>query len=211
MNYDFFGVPLPKLNTNTIMNKLLLLFIYFFFISCSHPSYKNPHVIIDTRLGEIEVELFPGKAPKTVAAFLGYIDAGYYKNCSFYRVLKTEEMPTDFNTGIIQGGIYQSKNNRIGKVRPIEHESTNQTGLSHLSGSISFASLGAGTATTEFFICVGDQATLDAGASGTADGQGFAVFGQVFKGMGIVRKIQQQKSHGDRFDEQIDILNIERL
>lgn len=162
-------------------------------------------------MGDIEIELFPDKAPKTVAAFLSYVDSGFYKNSSFYRILKTDEMPTDFNTGIIQGGIYQSKNYRIGKVKPIPHESTKQTGLSHLSGTISFASLGAGTATTEFFICIGDQTTFDAGNSGTTDGQGFAAFGQVFKGMSIVRKIQSQNSNGDRFVEKIDILSIERL
>lgn len=193
------------------MNKLAIIIAFLGLFSCNHPHYKNPHVIINTRLGDIEVELFPDRAPKTVAAFLSYVDSGFYKNSSFYRVLKTEELPTDFNTGIIQGGIYQSKSEKIGKVKPIPHESTKQSGLSHLSGTISFASLGAGTATTEFFICIGDQTTLDAGNSGTTDGQGFAVFGQVFKGMGIVRKIQNQNSHGDRFDEKVDILNVERL
>lgn len=183
--------------------------ITLLFISCSQPGYKEPHVIINTRLGDIEIELYPDKAPKTVAAFLSYVDSGLYKHASFYRVLKTDEMPTDFNTGIIQGGLYQAKEKM--NIKPIVHESTKQTGLSHTNGAISFASLGAGTATTEFFICIGDQLTLDAGASGTADGEGYAVFGKVFKGMSIVRKIQNQNSHGDRFDEKIKILNIERL
>jgi peptidyl-prolyl cis-trans isomerase A (cyclophilin A) len=193
------------------MNKLIIAFILLFFVSCNHPHNKNPHVLINTRLGDIELELFPDKAPKTVAAFLSYVDSGFYKNSSFYRVLKADDMPTDFNTGIIQGGIYQSDNHKIGKVQPIPHESTKQTGLSHISGTVSFASMGAGTATTEFFICIGDQLTLDAGASGTSDGQGYAAFGKVFKGMSIVRKIQNQNSHGDRLDEKVDILSIERL
>jgi peptidyl-prolyl cis-trans isomerase A (cyclophilin A) len=193
------------------MNKLLLFLATALVLSCSHPHYKNPHVLINTRLGDIEIELFPDKAPKTVAAFLSYIDAEYYKNISFYRVLKSEEMPTDFNTGIIQGGVYQSENKPSVPVVPIVHESTKQTGLSHTNGIISFASQGAGTATTEFFICIGDQSTLDAGRSGTSDGQGFSAFGKVFKGMNIVKKIQNQNSHGDRFDEKIDILEIEKL
>lgn len=193
------------------MNKLLIPFILLIMASCSHATYKNPHVLIKTRLGDIEIELFPDKAPKTVTAFLSYVDSGFYKNSSFYRVVKAEEMPTDFNTGMIQGGIYQSNNNKIGKINPIPHESTKQTGLSHVSGSVSFANNGAGTATTEFFICIGDQLALDAGASEAGEGQGFAAFGKVFKGMAIVRKIQNKNSHGDRFDEKIDILNIERL
>lgn len=193
------------------MNKLTFVFIFSLLFSCTHPHYKNPHVVITTRLGDIEVELFPGKAPKTVAAFLSYVDKDFYKNSSFYRVLKSEEQPTNFNTGIIQGGIYQTNDKSIGNVKSIVHESTLITGLSHTDGVISFASLGAGTATTEFFICIGDQSPLDAGRSGTTDGQGFAAFGKVFKGMNTVRKIQNQNSHGDRFDEKIDILKIERL
>lgn len=180
-------------------------------ISCNTNHYEYPHVMIETRLGDIEIELYPKKAPETVKAFLSYIETGLYTNSSFYRVLKAEEMPTDFNTGVIQGGIYQSKSDKIGKIKPIPHESTKQTGLSHTDGTISFANAGAGTATTEFFICIGDQLTLDAGASGTADRQGYAAFGKVFKGMKVVRKIQNQNSHGDRFDENIDILRIRKL
>lgn len=203
---------LYKLRVSLFFNSYFLIFLpLLFLVSCNNPHYDNPHVLITTRLGDIELELFPNKAPKTTAAFLSYIDEGLYKNTSFYRVLKTDDMPTDFNTGIIQGGIYQSNSDKIGKVKSIPHEPTNKTGLSHLSGVVSFASLGAGTATTEFFICIGDQLTLDAGASGTKDGQGYAAFGKVFKGMSIVRKIQNQKSHGDKFDEKVDILNIERL
>ncbi len=194
-----------------LMKKLVTIFILMMFISCGHPHYKDPHVLIETGYGDIEIELYPDKAPKTVAAFLSYVDAGVYKNASFYRVLKAEEMPTDINTGILQGGIYQSKSDKIGKVKPIIHESTAQTGLSHTNGIISFASLGAGTATTEFFICIGDQSTLDAGRRGTSDGQGFAAFGKVFKGMDVVRKIQNLPNHGDKLDEKIDITSIKRL
>jgi peptidyl-prolyl cis-trans isomerase A (cyclophilin A) len=68
-----------------------------------------------------------------------------------------------------------------------------------------------GTANTEFFICIGDQSPLDFGRRGTPDGQGYAAFGEVFEGMDIVRKIQGQKSHGDKFDELIRIDKITRL
>ena len=93
----------------------------------------------------------------------------------------------------------------------VTHETTKQSGLTHESGTISLARLAAGTGNTEFFICIGDQSTLDAGRRGTEDGQGYAAFGKVFEGMPIVRKIQAQKSHGDKFDEKIEITKISRL
>ena len=177
--------------------------------SCSGPKYDNPHVLIDTRIGEIELELFPDKAPLSVKAFLSYVESGLYDNAAFYRVLKAEEMPTDHNTGIIQGGVFGVRDAR--KVPAIPHEPTTATGLSHTDGAVSFASLGAGTATSEFFICIGDQSVLDAGRDGTADKQGYAVFARVFKGMKIVRQIQDQPSTGDRFIKKIGIKEMKIL
>ena len=186
------------------------LFIAAFFISCNQPAYKNPHVLIETQVGDIEVELFADQAPKTVAAFLYYIDAGFYDKTSFYRVLKTEELPTTSNTGIIQGGLWQTKPAKKITLPGIIHETTKQTGLTHQSGTISLARTTPGSANTEFFICIGDQSPLDFGRRGTEDGQGYAAFGSVFKGMDIVRKIQAKKSHGDKFDEKIEIYKISK-
>jgi len=179
--------------------------------SCSQPAYKNPHVVIETRLGEIEVELFPEKAPVTAGSFLAYVDSGYYTNSSFYRVLKADELPNPNNTGIIQGGIWQTNPGLKVKLPGIKHETTSQTGLTHESGTISLARTTPGSASSEFFICIGDQSPLDSGRRGTEDGQGFAAFGKVFRGMAVVRKIQEQKSHGDKFDEKIEIYKIRRL
>lgn len=176
-----------------------------FFLSCSQKKSEFPLITISTNYGDIEAELYPAKAPKTVAAFLSYIDKGLYKSTTFYRVLKDEEMPTDYNSGLIQGGVWPN----LKAVAGIEHESTKQTGLSHTSGTLSMARTGVGTATTEFFICIGEQTSLDAGRSGTKDSLGFAAFGKVTKGMSIVRKIQATRSTGDQFDEKITIANIE--
>ena len=184
----------------------LLLFISIALISCTHTHYKNPHVLIETNYGDIEVELFPEKAPKTVAAFLSYIDSGYYNKGLFYRVIKTEDMGGN-NYGLIQGGIWRT-NDQL-KIPGIPHESTKQTGLSHTSGTISLARTTPGSASTEFFICVGDQTQFDYGNGG--DGQGFAAFGSVFKGMDIVRKIQDQPANGESFIEKISIDKIKRL
>ena len=193
------------------MLKFFTLFACLAIAACNGPAYKNPHIVIETGLGDIEVELFPEQAPKTVAAFLSYVDSGFYNKASFYRVLKTEELPSETNTGIIQGGIWQTNSAKKITIPGVVHETTKQTGLTHESGTISLARLAPGTGNTEFFICIGDQSPLDAGRRGTEDGQGYAAFGKVFEGMTIVRKIQAQKSHGDKFDEKIEIRKIIRL
>lgn len=193
------------------MLKLFTIITCLALAACNEPAYKNPHIVIETGLGDIEVELFPEQAPKTVAAFLSYIDSGFYNNTSFYRVLKTEELPSATNTGIIQGGLWQTNPAKKITIPGVAHETTKQTGLTHESGTISLARLAPGTGNTEFFICIGDQTPLDAGRKGTEDGQGYAAFGSVFKGMDIVRKIQAKKSHGDKFDDKIAITKITRF
>lgn len=193
------------------MKKLCFIFFAALTFGCSQTKYKNPHIIIETQLGDIEVELYPEQAPKTVAAFLSYIDSGFYKSTSFYRVLKTDAFSNPNNTGIIQGGIWQTNPGKKLTIPGIEHETTKQSGLTHSSGAVSLARTTAGSANTEFFICIGDQSPLDFGRRGTEDGQGFAAFGRVFDGMDIVRKIQEQKSRGDKFDKGIVIHNITRL
>ena len=186
--------------------KRFIIYIWpvLFLFSCSQKKSEFPLITISTNYGDIEAELYPAKAPKTVSAFLSYIDKGFYKNTTFYRVLKDEEMPTDYNSGLIQGGVWPN----FKTVPGIEHEATNQSGLTHASGTLSMARTGVGTATTEFFICIGDQTSLDAGRSGTQDSLGFAAFGKVIRGMSIVRKIQATKSNGDQFTEKIKIIDI---
>ncbi|MBK8611145.1 MAG: peptidylprolyl isomerase [Chitinophagaceae bacterium] len=119
------------------MYKILVFTLFFY--SCGHPHYKNPHVLIKTVRGDIELELFADQAPKTVAAFLSYVDSGYYNKTSFYRVLKDENLPAGNNFGVIQGGLWQTNPNKLITIAGIEHETTRQTGLSHLSGTVSLA------------------------------------------------------------------------
>lgn len=161
-------------------------------------------MVIETSVGDIRAELFPKKAPKTVAAFQQLVKQGVYKDAAFYRVLKSEEMPSDFNTGIIQGGIYGSEK----KFPLIPHESTKESGLSHTSGTLSMARTKPGTASTEFFICIGDQSPLDAGRRGTEDSLGMAAFGRVTDGMDVVKKIHNKPSSGDAFVEPVKIQKI---
>ena len=193
------------------MKKYCWLIFSIILFACSHAKYKNPHVLITTVYGDVEVELFPGKAPKTVAAFLSYVDSGFYKNSSFYRVQTNENVPPENNAGLIQGGIYKTNPDKLRQLPGIVHEPTKQSGLLHVDGTISLARTTPGTASTEFFICIGDQPQFDYNASANGDGQGFATFGTVVNGMEVIRKIQNTPSHGDVFDTQLKIINIERL
>lgn len=189
------------------MRNILLLFFFASLFSCNQKKYDNPRILIITNYGDIEAELYPKNAPKTVASFLSYVDAGYYKNTSFYRVLKNEDLTPENNYGMIQGGLWPHPKNLTG----IEHESTKQTGLSHTNGTLSLARIIAGTATTEFFICIGEETAFDAGGSASKDGLGFAAFGKVIDGMEVVRKIQNQKTTGDLFSKKIIISNIKKM
>ena len=186
------------------MRTISLLLLTCLIISCSNKKSEFPHILIQTNFGDMEAELYPTNAPKTVTAFLTYINKDFYKNTTFYRVLKDEEMPTDNNSGLVQGGVWPN----LKQVAGIEHESTKQTRLSHTDGTLSMARTSVGTASTEFFICIGDQTSLDAGRSGTTDSLGFAAFGKIIHGMSIVRKIQATRSNGDQFTEKIKIKNI---
>jgi len=188
------------------MNKLFITATLFLLVSCA--SHKNPRIQISTNFGIIEAELFADKAPKTVAAFLSYIDSGLYKNSSFYRVLLEEAMASNDNSGLIQGGIWQSNNKKAVSMPGIPHESPRETGLSHTTGTLSLARTTPGSANTEFFICIGDKTELD---SSNADGLGFAAFGRVVSGMRIVRDIQNEPANGESFVKPIVILDIKRL
>lgn len=194
------------------MCKIFVVLILCATISACSTKYTKPHVRIETSVGDIELELYPDKAPKTVAAFLDNVKKGNYKGGSFYRVLKNENVPEEYNSGLIQGGIYLSNPTLQKTVPHIPHESPKQTGLTHESGTISMARTTPGSATTEFFICIGDQNHFDSSSiSGNNDGLGYAAFGKVVSGMKVARKIQNKKSNGESFEVPEKIKNIKEL
>jgi peptidyl-prolyl cis-trans isomerase A (cyclophilin A) len=171
---------------------------------------ENPVVLIRTDFGNIKVEISAGKAPITAANFLRYVDAGLYKGSSFYRVVRLENQPQNLvKIGVIQGGLGFSDEDR--PFPPIAHETTAKTGILHKDGVISMARSAPGSATSEFFICIGDQPELDFGGRRNPDGQGFAAFGRVIEGMDVVRKIQQQPDEKQMLKEPVAIQNVERL
>ena len=193
------------------MQKLSLFILACVLFGCSHKKYSIPHVLIETSYGDVEAELYPDKAPITVAAFLSHVDSGFYKQSSFYRVLKRDDLSPDYNNGMIQAGIWQTNNALLNRMPTIKHESTAVSGLSHTSGTLSMARTDVGTARTEFFICIGDQSQFDSGRNSVADKLGYAAFGRVIKGMDIVRKIQSQKANAESFEAPVVISNIRRL
>lgn len=194
------------------MKKILFLFCIalIVLVQCK-PAYKNPHVVIYSAFGDIELELYPDKAPKSVTAFLSYIDAGYYTNCSFYRILSLDNQPMGSNGAeLIQGGLWANKK-RHDSLPGIPHETTKQTGILHENGTISLARQEPGTATTEFFICIGKQPGFDYGGENNPDGQGYAAFGKVVKGMDIVLKIYGRPEENQYFEPPVKINKITRL
>ena len=152
-------------------------------VGCS----KTPHVILETDMGVIEIEVYEDKAPLSAADFLYHVDEGLYDGQGFYRVVRPETDPRGMNMQLIQGGRLDAQ-----RVTPeIAHEPTSQTGLSHQEGTVSIAreEVGSGSA-AYFFITIGDNSFLDHGGSRNPDGQGYAAFGKVVKGMDVVRSIQ---------------------
>lgn len=174
------------------------VFILTFLYSCQQKVYDNPHIEIQTEYGDIEAELYPSKAPQTVVAFLKNVNNKVYDKATFYRVLKNEDLAEQYNSGLIQGGIYDANPKLENTLPAIVHESPKQTGLSHTSGTLSMARTEPGTARSEFFICIGDQTQFDSSRSTNPDGLGYAAFGRVVKGMKIVRKIQALENNGDK-------------
>ncbi len=167
-----------------------------------------PKVKFETTHGEIVFEIDTINAPVTANNFLKHVEMGTYKNAVFYRVVRMDNQPqNNIKIEVIQGGVFVE--DQLEKIKPIRHETTKETGLLHLDGTLSMARMEPGTASTEFFICVGDQPELDFGGKRNFDGQGFAAFGKVVKGMDVVREIQLQKDENQNLVEKIKILKIE--
>ena len=142
-------------------NSIVAILFALMISACGSPVYKYPHVVIETEAGDIEIELYTDKAPQTATAFLSYTTAGYYKHSSFYRVLTDDNQPSNApKANLVQGGIWKTNYKKAVSLPGIPHEPTSRTGILHTDGVISLARQAPGSATTEFFICVGDQPGL---------------------------------------------------
>ena len=155
-------------------------------------------VSIETALGEIEVELYPERAPLSVAQFLRYVDGGHYDGAAkFYRATHTS---TGDAHDVVQGGTRSlpmlTRDAGEAEVEPpfppIPHETTQETGIRNEKGTLAYARNEPGTANSEFFFNVGDNFVLDTDAGDpTRDGYGYAAFGRVIRGMEILDEIHR--------------------
>jgi len=167
----------------------------------------NPRVLVRTEKGDIEVEIDLVRAPVTAANFLRYVDAGLYDGSTFHRTVTPANQPGDaVRIEVIQGGQLPAGR----EYPPIAHETTAMTGLRHVDGAISMARDKPGTAASSFFICINDQPELDLGGRRNPDGQGFAAFGRVVRGMDIVRAIQALPAQAQQLSPPVRIISVLR-
>lgn len=196
--------------------------IFMFFMS----NFSVPHsraqiaeastvlVRIETPLGNIDLAIDTKRAPVTSANFLKYVDAGLYNGGRFHRATRPDNYtPTPPNRPameLIQGGINPDRRNDGFPAIPLER--TSVTSITHVAGVVSMArGNAADTATSDFFILLDDQPSLDHGGMRFDDGQGAAAFGRVVAGLDVVRKIQQQPVEKQALTPPVTILKIARL
>jgi len=190
------------------LNLVIIALLAAVAVSCDRPATEK--VLMKTEMGDITLELYPDKAPVTASNFLALVDQGVYTNAIFYRVVRMDNQPQNkVKIEVIQGGLFNDS--LINSFTPIKHESTGQTGILHTDGVFSMARMEPGTASTEFFICVGNQPSLDYGGDRNPDGEGFAAFGRVSEGMDVVRKIQALPDSGQYLPDKVLINSIQKI
>lgn len=170
-------------------------------------------VILQTSLGEIHIALETARAPLTTRNFLQYVDTGRYDGIQFYRAMKGSD---DGRDGLVQAGLQGNLRNAF---PPIPLESTVTTGLSHVDGAVSMARGSIpNSARGDFFIIVGDMTVTYDGVPNGGD-PGYAVFGRVTRGMGIVRRMlrmprskeaRNERMQGQMLAEPVKILSARR-
>ena len=169
-----------------------------------------PRVIVETELGEIEIEVDTVRAPSTAANFLKYVDGGLYDGGRFHRTVKPDNQPNqEVKIEVIQAAASGARVRDFPPAIPLER--TNVTKLTHGDGVVSMARSRPDTARDGFFICIGNQPELDFGGRRNEDGQGFAAFGRVVRGMDVVKKIQQAPAEGQNLRPAITILRARRV
>jgi peptidyl-prolyl cis-trans isomerase A (cyclophilin A) len=165
-----------------------------------------------TDVGTIVLAIDTVHAPVTSANFLKYVDGHFYDGGRFHRATRpdnyTPAPPNRPPMELIQGGINPDR--RADAFPPIPLERTSVTGLTHVVGTVSMARGAADTATSDFFILLDDQPSLDFGGKRFDDAQGAAAFGRVIAGLDVVRRIQQQPVQGQNLTPPVTIRSARR-
>jgi peptidyl-prolyl cis-trans isomerase A (cyclophilin A) len=170
-------------------------------------------VTIETSIGSIDVEIDSTHAPITAANFLRYVDHKMYDGGRFHRAVRLDNQARkDVLIQVIQGGRGPEQATSVKGFGPIALERTSVTTLKHVDGAISMARGNtADSASSDFFLCIGDNPSLDFGGQRAADAQGFAAFGRVTSGMAIVRNIQAGATNDrEQLLEPIAIIRVRR-
>ncbi len=144
-----------------------------------------PRVLLHTSEGDITIELYPNKSPKSVANFLQYVRSDFYDGTVFHRVIKGY---------LVQAGIYTRQLVQKRTRDPIPAESDN--GLSNLRGTVAVArGADPDSGTSQFFINLVDNRRLDYVNKQSGLTWGYTVFGKVIKGMDVVDRIGDLPTH----------------
>ena len=171
-------------------------------------------VTLATPLGDITIAVDAPHAPVTAANFLKYVDGHFYDGGRFHRATRpdnyTPAPPNRPAMEIIQAGINPARRPEALPAIPLER--TSVTGLKHVAGTVSMArGTTADTATSDFFILLDDQPSLDFGGKRFDDEQGAAAFGRVVQGMDVVRRIQREPVQGQNLTPPIPIIKASRM
>jgi peptidyl-prolyl cis-trans isomerase A (cyclophilin A) len=165
------------------------------FILLATARQTNPLVVFQTEKGNITIEVDAVRAPLTAANFLKYVDGGFYDGGTINRAVRPDNtVRRDVEIQVIQFQIARAR--RREQFPPVPLERTTVTGLKHVNGAVSMARAGPDTATGSFSIVIGDQPEMDFAGKRNPDGQGFAVFGRVVRGMEVVKAVHLSPTGG---------------
>ena len=187
----------------------LLLLLWILGGSVAQDTPKPVRVVIETEAGEIEAEIDTVRAPITAANYLKYVDAGLFDGGRFFRTVRPDnQVDKPVKIAVIQAEGNRDRRREFFPAIPLER--TSVTGLTHRDGTLSMARSTPDTARDSFSICVGDQPALDFGGGRQPDGQGFAAFGRVLRGMDVVRRIQMGPASGETLTPAVAITRVRR-
>ncbi len=163
-----------------MLKKLIFTAVFSLFTSLAMAN-EAPRVVLNTNLGEIELELNAAQAPITVANFLKYVEEKRYDGTVFHRVI---------DGFMIQGGGFDKHMQKKSTFAPIKNEA--QNGLLNERGTIAMArTANVDSATSQWFINLAHNEFLDHGVRDF----GYAVFGKVTRGMEVVDKIAKLRTY----------------
>jgi peptidyl-prolyl cis-trans isomerase A (cyclophilin A) len=167
---------------------------------------------VETEAGSFVVEVDPAVAPITVAHYLAHVDRKLLDGGAIYRIvtLANQGPQTRHKIEVVQWGMNRP-DDQAPPLPPIAHETTRQTGLRHRDGTVSMARAQPGSATAEYFVCVGDQPELDFGGGRNPDGLGFAAFGRVVEGMDVIRALHARAEADQYLAQPIRVRSVRRL